>query len=144
LSPLTLWTYLNYGRPKKPSHDGKLLTHLATCTTIKGEAGGGVKEVRTRLQAQTEAENRTNDTTVVKSNAQWDTPPPDDDRVVYNQQHQRHQSNGGPMPAKGIGTPTTATNLEPDFELILTCTEKPGRTRHTKGRKCPNIATIIT
>ena len=93
LSPLTLWTYLNFGRPNKPSNSAA----KSHCTHQTSGNPGGIAEARTGPEAETEAKRSANAATVAQSNAKADGPPPadDDDHHHHHHHHHHHQSNRG-------------------------------------------------
>jgi hypothetical protein len=81
LAPLTLWTYLNFGRPNKPSKDaGSSKSHHMN---HGGHAHGENAEVHSKLEIKSEVESSANATTAT----QPDTNP---DASSHHHHHQDH------------------------------------------------------
>jgi hypothetical protein len=100
LAPLTLWTYLNYGRPSKPSKDGRSshLRHMHHGGHHHGENGKGQgesekkNEERSDANAPTGAQSHANSDASLHHNHEHHIPA--NDETKHDDAHQGHEMSG--------------------------------------------------
>src|SRR6266511_6243699 len=86
LAPLTLWTYLNYGRPGKPSKFGG--SPQSHCIQHSQDGTGGMPREPSEPEEEMKVESSADNTVVAQCNANYETQtnhyPPEEEESGQN------------------------------------------------------------